>query len=69
MESNEKTYIFSEKTLDSYVKTVQKIARLEEREACAKIVGDMPIQYERDGHYVLTTPEDYEAAIRARGQA
>jgi hypothetical protein len=36
MESNEKTYVFSEKALDSYVKTVQKIARMEEREEIAK---------------------------------
>jgi hypothetical protein len=46
-----------------------KLVAAKERAACAKIVGDMPIQYERDGHYVLTTPEDYEAAIRARGEA
>jgi hypothetical protein len=39
MESNEKTYVFSEKALDSYVKTVQKIARMEERDACARRAG------------------------------
>lgn len=40
-----------------------------EREACARLCEDMPIVYERDGHYINTVPEDYAAAIRERSNA
>jgi hypothetical protein len=65
MESNEKTYIFSERALDSYVKTVQKIARLEERNACAKICEDFAdVDSGPDG-----IMQDYHAhLIRSRGE-
>lgn len=33
-------------------------------ERCAKVCDDMPIVYERDGHYINTAPEDFAAAIR-----
>jgi hypothetical protein len=66
MESNEKTYIFSEKTLDSYVKTVQKIARLEEREACAKLCDELDAEYES---VCEMTSVLCSQAIRARGEA
>jgi hypothetical protein len=53
--------------LVKFAKLVDAKATAKEREACAAIVGDMPIQYEQDGKYCMTLPEDYEAAIRARG--
>lgn len=52
-----------------FIMAISERAKAQEREACAAIVGDMPIQYERDGKYCMTLPEDYEAAIRARGEA
>ena len=68
MESNEKTYIFSEKALDSYVKTVQKIARLEERAACAELAKKTVC----DTHIptgVKIYGSEVAKAIQARGEA
>lgn len=40
MASNEKTYLFSERALDGYIKTIQKLAKIEERDACLKVLWD-----------------------------
>ena len=62
MESNEKTYVFSEKALDSYIKAIQKLAKIQEREECAMLCEAEWSTVEQKNHSY-----DLAKAIRERG--
>jgi hypothetical protein len=51
-------------TADQMLAWGQEVRRMALAEAAA-VAEDMPITYERDGHYFETQPEDYATAIRA----